>query len=335
MVKRASYAGPALSTGATARSAISAACVVHGWLMAAPDTTGTAPAPARHPRWAAQRLGRGGRRDPSVPTAPCRTRVACPHARPPWIRRVRPRSSTEPSTAARGRADLADFIEPIDQLIAEGIADPERLAVAGYSYGGVATCALLAAHADRFAAAAVAGGLICDLASIAGQRLLRKALFASATAVHVDRPVSRAHRELSDGRTRPAGEDTHARAARRERQHLPDRTGAAVVLGTADPGCADSPGGLSRRQPPLHRRRRGGYHRVDYHARVVEWVELHTRAAAPAGRAVAGPTRGALLAPPSGPPPRTARSRRGATRHRAARSRRRRSSTTSRSAPGS
>ncbi|HEX7995936.1 MAG TPA: prolyl oligopeptidase family serine peptidase, partial [Streptosporangiaceae bacterium] len=35
-----------------------------------------------------------------------------------------------------GRADARDFLEPIDALVAEGLADPSRLAVAGYSYGG-------------------------------------------------------------------------------------------------------------------------------------------------------------------------------------------------------
>ncbi|MGO4429321.1 alpha/beta hydrolase family protein, partial [Streptomyces sp. MCAF7] len=78
-----------------------------------------------------------------------------------------------------GQVDVVDFLEPIDQLIAEGIVDPDRLAVTGYSYGGLATCALTA-HTDRFAAA-VAGGLLCDFASIAGQRLQPEGFFATAT----------------------------------------------------------------------------------------------------------------------------------------------------------
>jgi dipeptidyl aminopeptidase/acylaminoacyl peptidase/CubicO group peptidase (beta-lactamase class C family) len=65
-----------------------------------------------------------------------------------------------------GRADAKDFLEPIDALVDEGLADPERLAVAGYSYGGFMTC-YLTSRDDRFAAAA-AGGLICDLVSMAG-----------------------------------------------------------------------------------------------------------------------------------------------------------------------
>ena len=43
---------------------------------------------------------------------------------------------------AWGEADAKDFLEPIDELVAEGIADPDRLAVTGYSYGGYMTCHL-------------------------------------------------------------------------------------------------------------------------------------------------------------------------------------------------
>jgi dipeptidyl aminopeptidase/acylaminoacyl peptidase/CubicO group peptidase (beta-lactamase class C family) len=67
---------------------------------------------------------------------------------------------------AWGLADAADFLEPLDQLVAEGFADPERLAVAGYSYGGFMTC-WLTGHDDRFAVA-VAGGTVSDLVSMGG-----------------------------------------------------------------------------------------------------------------------------------------------------------------------
>ncbi|HEV3358020.1 MAG TPA: serine hydrolase [Pseudonocardiaceae bacterium] len=65
-----------------------------------------------------------------------------------------------------GDADANDFLEPIDALVAEGIADADRLAVAGYSYGGFMTC-YLTSHDQRFAAA-VAGGVCADLTSFAG-----------------------------------------------------------------------------------------------------------------------------------------------------------------------
>lgn len=67
---------------------------------------------------------------------------------------------------AWGVADANDFLEPIDQLVAEGVADPERLAVTGYSYGGYMTC-YLTAHDGRFKAA-VPGGLVSDLVSMYG-----------------------------------------------------------------------------------------------------------------------------------------------------------------------
>ena len=41
---------------------------------------------------------------------------------------------------AWGVADANDFLEPIDALVAEGLADADRLAVTGYSYGGFMTC---------------------------------------------------------------------------------------------------------------------------------------------------------------------------------------------------
>ncbi|GAB3892115.1 serine hydrolase [Kibdelosporangium lantanae] len=67
---------------------------------------------------------------------------------------------------AWGRADAKDFLEPVDQLVAEGLADPKRLAVAGYSYGGYMTCYLTGID-NRFAAA-VSGGVVSDLVGLAG-----------------------------------------------------------------------------------------------------------------------------------------------------------------------
>ncbi|RPE39199.1 dipeptidyl aminopeptidase/acylaminoacyl peptidase [Streptomyces sp. Ag109_O5-1] len=67
---------------------------------------------------------------------------------------------------AWGKADAADFLEPLDDLVTEGVADPRRLAVAGYSYGGYMTC-YLTSRDSRFAAA-VAGGPVTDPVSMAG-----------------------------------------------------------------------------------------------------------------------------------------------------------------------
>jgi dipeptidyl aminopeptidase/acylaminoacyl peptidase/CubicO group peptidase (beta-lactamase class C family) len=62
-----------------------------------------------------------------------------------------------------GVKDVHDFLDPLDELIASGVADPDRLAVTGYSYGGFMTC-WLTAYDDRFKAA-VAGGVVSDLIS--------------------------------------------------------------------------------------------------------------------------------------------------------------------------
>jgi dipeptidyl aminopeptidase/acylaminoacyl peptidase/CubicO group peptidase (beta-lactamase class C family) len=70
------------------------------------------------------------------------------------------------TTGGWGTSDARDFLEPLDALTAEGIADPARLAVTGYSYGGFMTCYLTSR--DRRFAAAVAGGVVSDLTSMAG-----------------------------------------------------------------------------------------------------------------------------------------------------------------------
>lgn len=72
-------------------------------------------------------------------------------------------------TAAVGRwgeADEQDFHACLDDLVAAGVADPGRLAVTGYSYGGFMSC-WLSARSDRFAAA-VPGGCIANLVSSCG-----------------------------------------------------------------------------------------------------------------------------------------------------------------------
>ncbi|WP_405150205.1 S9 family peptidase [Sphaerisporangium sp. NBC_01403] len=67
---------------------------------------------------------------------------------------------------AWGIADTGDFLGPIDELVAEGVADPERLAVTGYSYGGYISC-WLPTQTGRFKAA-IPGGCVSDLTSMAG-----------------------------------------------------------------------------------------------------------------------------------------------------------------------
>jgi dipeptidyl aminopeptidase/acylaminoacyl peptidase/CubicO group peptidase (beta-lactamase class C family) len=70
------------------------------------------------------------------------------------------------SHGAWGTADECDFLAALDDVVASGIADPARLAVTGYSYGGYMSC-WLTARSDRFAAA-VPGGCVSDLLSMSG-----------------------------------------------------------------------------------------------------------------------------------------------------------------------
>ncbi|GAA3106506.1 S9 family peptidase [Streptosporangium carneum] len=67
---------------------------------------------------------------------------------------------------AWGIADTDDFLSPIDELVAEGVADPERLGLTGYSYGGYISC-WLPTRTDRFKAA-IPGGCVSDLHSMSG-----------------------------------------------------------------------------------------------------------------------------------------------------------------------
>ncbi|MBO1766754.1 serine hydrolase [Allobranchiibius sp. GilTou38] len=65
-----------------------------------------------------------------------------------------------------GTADERDLLDPLDELVAEGFADPARVAIAGYSYGAYLTC-WLTGRSDRFTSA-VAGGVVADLTSLWG-----------------------------------------------------------------------------------------------------------------------------------------------------------------------
>ncbi|MGH8936729.1 MAG: prolyl oligopeptidase family serine peptidase [Acidimicrobiia bacterium] len=65
-----------------------------------------------------------------------------------------------------GDQPVADVLGATDRLVEEGLADPERMAIAGGSYGGYLT-AWLASQTDRFAAAVCHAGVVDLLAQYA------------------------------------------------------------------------------------------------------------------------------------------------------------------------
>ncbi|MFI0419135.1 prolyl oligopeptidase family serine peptidase [Spongiactinospora sp. 9N601] len=70
------------------------------------------------------------------------------------------------AVGAWGEADERDILEPVRELIGEGLVHPRGIALTGYSYGGFMSC-WLSARSDVFAAV-VPGGVVTDLRSDAG-----------------------------------------------------------------------------------------------------------------------------------------------------------------------
>ncbi|WP_222195428.1 serine hydrolase [Modestobacter italicus] len=168
-----------------------------------------------------------------------------------------------------GTADERDFLDPVDQLVAEGVADPARLALTGYSYGGYMTC-WLTGRTDRFAAA-IAGGVVADLTSMAGTSDAGEALGL----------------EYGDPVTDPDGVRAHSPITHVHRV----RTPTLVLHGGADERC---PVGQAEQWFAALRAQRvptelvlfpGGSHlfiltgrpshRVGYSRRLIDWAERH------------------------------------------------------------
>ena len=150
---------------------------------------------------------------------------------------------------AWGVADAHDFLEPIDALVAEGVADADRLAVTGYSYGGFMTC-WLTGHDDRFAAG-VAGGVVSDMTSMYGtsddgpcMSRLRAGRHAVGAAGDLRRDVA-----ADPGRRR---DHADADPPRPRRPDLPGRPGAAVAHLAARAWRPDRAGALPGRLPRVH-----------------------------------------------------------------------------------
>ncbi|WP_219517733.1 S9 family peptidase [Nonomuraea ceibae] len=166
------------------------------------------------------------------------------------------------AAGAWGLADEQDFLGPLDDLIADGIADPERQAVTGYSYGGYMTC-WLSARTGRFRAA-IPGGAVTDLVSMAGTSDMGYFL-----------------------KTFECGGDVVAQSPF---THVSDVTAPTLILhGDADDRCPVSQaeqwfGALRERNVPVRMVRYPNAshlfilngrpsHRLDYNERIIAWLE--------------------------------------------------------------
>jgi dipeptidyl aminopeptidase/acylaminoacyl peptidase/CubicO group peptidase (beta-lactamase class C family) len=170
-----------------------------------------------------------------------------------------------------GEADARDFLEPIDALVAEGLADPERLAVTGYSYGGYMTC-YLTSRDERFAAAA-AGGVVSDLVSMGGTSddahlLARYELGGESWAI-ADRyqamsPLSRVERVATPTLVYHGDSDRRCPVSQAQQWHtaLRERGVPTTLVLYPDEGHLFILDGR-----PSHRR--------DFNRRVTDWIEQY------------------------------------------------------------
>jgi dipeptidyl aminopeptidase/acylaminoacyl peptidase len=171
-----------------------------------------------------------------------------------------------------GEHDLPEQLAAVDALVGEGVADSERLAVAGYSYGGYMT-AWTIGHTDRFRAAVV-GAPVTNLESfhgtsdiglwfgsfemggdLVGHRETYRRLSPVHAADRVTTPTLILHGEADDRCPIGQGEEFFA---------------ALVAVGKAPVELVRYPG-----QSHLFPWTGRPSHRVDFNRRVVEWVECH------------------------------------------------------------
>ncbi|MEV6746838.1 S9 family peptidase [Streptomyces sp. NPDC051080] len=171
------------------------------------------------------------------------------------------------AVGAWGETDEQDVLQSVAALVAEGLVDPDRIALTGYSYGGYLTC-WLSARTDLFAAV-VPGGVLVDLKSMAG----------TSEEGHLI-----AEHEIGDpARLTELSPLSHADAV---------RTPTLILHGGADDTCPvgqaeqwfhalrtrDVPARLVVYPGSSHLFLLDGRpsHRKDYSRRLIEWVTTHT-----------------------------------------------------------
>jgi dipeptidyl aminopeptidase/acylaminoacyl peptidase len=143
-----------------------------------------------------------------------------------------------------GNKDYDDVMAAVDTAIAMGVADPDRLGVGGWSYGGILTDHVIS-KTTRFKAAISGAGEFNHLANY-GTGSLPAAVGGRA------RPAVAEHGALAQAvAVLPSGQDRHADAGRRRRRRheRADPRRPAVVSGAAAPRPRDRARHLSRRDP--------------------------------------------------------------------------------------
>jgi dipeptidyl aminopeptidase/acylaminoacyl peptidase len=169
-----------------------------------------------------------------------------------------------------GNGDFQDVMSGVDSLIAQGISDPERLAIGGWSFGGYMT-AWTVTHTNRFKAAMVGAG-VTDL-------------FSMATTTDIS--PSYASGYFGDLATNSKLYTAHSPVRYLEQCHTP----VLVLHGEADPRVPISQGEefynglrfLGRdtlmvrypREPHIFTERE---HQIDSLQRILAWYDTHTSA---------------------------------------------------------
>jgi dipeptidyl aminopeptidase/acylaminoacyl peptidase len=172
-----------------------------------------------------------------------------------------------------GEQDLPEQLAAVDALVAEGLADPERLAVCGYSYGGFMTSWTIG-HTDRFKAAVI-GAPVSNLESFYGAsdigmwfgaRQMCGGLRDRRESYRRLSPVNYADRVSTPSLILHGEGDDRCPISQGEEYFI-----ALLAAGKAPVQMVRYPGGshlfISGGRPS---------HRVDFCSRVIDWVEKYT-----------------------------------------------------------
>jgi dipeptidyl aminopeptidase/acylaminoacyl peptidase len=175
---------------------------------------------------------------------------------------------TESNYQDWGGGDFADIMAGVDSLIQQGIADPNRMVIGGWSYGGFMT-AWAVTHTDRFKAAMVGAG-VTDL-------------FSMATTTDISPSFSQGY--FGPLAANPAVYDLHSPVRYLDHCHTP----VLILHGEADVRVPTSQGqefyhGLRfmgkeaemvtyPREPHIFTERE---HQIDSLTRILAWYDAHT-----------------------------------------------------------